>query len=212
MGVVLSDFSSQCTIVLKRTHIWDAPLLLHFESEMPQVYTPQEPKELLCLWSFGETGCTFGWNIWWILDHLDSGWSKSPCGKAIYFCLQNVRLKGGPVRTCCVFCCRSCGEAWRNPQLSKTETSDNEALYCRLPSPSFSLQWLIQKVLHCAVASRCEGEYNTLCRVAVIFAASTSLYCMDSAGLDLDRLCQDSDSILCSGWPLPSPSPSSSNS
>lgn len=97
----------------------------------------------------------------------------------------------------------------------KPETSDNEALYCRLqstPSHSVSLQWLIHKVLHCVVASRCEGEYNTLCQVAVIFTASISLYCMDTAGLDLDRLCQDSDSILCSGLPLPLPSPSSCNS
>lgn len=45
------------------------------------------------------------------------------------------------------------------------ETSGNEALYCRLqsaPSHSFSLQWLIHRVLHCVIASRCEGEYNTL--------------------------------------------------
>lgn len=80
-----------------------------------------------------------------------------------------------------------------NHRTVKQETSDNEALYCRLrpaaPSHSFSLQWLIHRVLHCVMASRCEGEYNTLWQVAAIFAASISLYCMDTAGLDLERLC-----------------------
>lgn len=46
----------------------------------------------------------------------------------------------------------------------KQEASDNEALYCRpqaAPSYSFSLQWLIHRELHCVMAARCEGEYNT---------------------------------------------------